>query len=276
MVHLSGFVRILQDCVVFHLDMESLELLVPGEAAPRRLECRMLQPGEHDSNRPMNPEQLEDLFRNGAQQEGNDAEDDQEEDEENQEEHDEAAMEAANVVPDHPVHQHDGGDLEDEMEVDGGELGDSCDFPKFELGTGVPCLPQGIAVGNDGEAPFLEDPDVYSDGEMLIYQAPIPRNARGLVEAEDVGVSSLTASSSEGKQRTYGLHITPSEARSQLPPGAGVKLQHHRSKQEGRCSGWQAWPGELFPSKFFSYGTGGKFADSNAAMQAAVDFCWDI
>eukprot|EP00438_Fugacium_kawagutii_P023059 Skav217735 [mRNA] locus=scaffold906:27648:28421:+ [translate_table: standard] len=254
--------------------MEDLKLHLPEEELPRQLQCKLLQPEESDENLPMTSDQIAELFtiQPGKDKAAEDLND--EVDGASDIEADGAEQEAENLLPDHLVHPGDGGDCDEDGDLFGDVgMGETLDLEvtAAEEIPGVPALPPQVQLGDDPVLAMLGE--TYSDGEVMEYE-------KGMFEGTPLdgdmgGQVSSTASSSKGNDGTYGLNVTPADVRSRLPMVPGVKIQHHRAVSGTRSSGWQAWPGELLPSRFFSYGPNGSYSDSAAAMEAALCFCWD-
>ena len=127
----------------------------------------------------------------------------------------------------------------------------------------------------DGEDPSGLADDMFSDGEILEYEA---ESRYALPPREDAVYSSSAASSSKPAAHgagasTLGLNVTPCDARSKVPPGA--KIQHRRAVSSDLASGWQAWPSKGAPSRYFSYGTSAaRYSTFEEALGAAIEYCW--
>ena len=265
---------ILQDCAVLHVDMENFKLIVPGESCPRTLQCRILEPDQADESNPMTHQQLMDIFYNGEQNSAVDEElEDQAQiaDADCEGVEDDGMMEAENLLHDLPMHQGDGGlvdndefaaeDKMEDYEANDTLVADTLpdDVPM------IPMIPLGVAVGED---PTLHGD--FSDGELMEFQAE-PKSHLQALPDDDIVQPSASASSSSGL--TNGLNITPWQARARLPIGA--RIQHRRAKDVSRASGWQGWPSNGLPSRFFSYGgMNGRFKDSPAAFEDAISWLW--
>eukprot|EP00438_Fugacium_kawagutii_P001056 Skav220103 [mRNA] locus=scaffold5950:9114:9893:+ [translate_table: standard] len=253
--------------------MDELKLKVPEEPDWRSLECRLLQPEEDHECQPLSEEELANLFDVSSQQPaaGDDAEAEVESEEETEPNND-MAMEAVNMAPDMPADQGDGAEIPEAGEDDMAQ--GMSDFMVSEMMINHPGhIPEGLQPGEDPVFLVAED---YSDDEELSFSPGFAKNPRAEVHIpNEETVVSPTACSSSGKGGTHGLNVTPADARSRLPPRTGAKLQHRRAKLETQSSGWQAWGSTLSPSRFFSYGTFGRFVDSAAAMEAAITFIWD-
>ena len=200
---------------------------------------------------------MHEIFGQQCQQDQNagEAEDvDMEAGDDQQEEEDDAAMEALNLVPELPAHPGDG--------MDGVEDGAVPEIAVEQTG-----VPQAQVLEEQ-----INDPDAFSDSEMLV-QAPVTKPME--LPGEAPMVSATSSSSTKPPEPTFGLNITPQQVREMIP--FGCKIQHRRSKVDHHASGWQAWPPveSGLPSRFFSYGGGGRFNDSNEAMNAAVQYCYD-
>ena len=237
----------------------------------------MLEPDEEGDNLPMTQDDLRKLFSSGPRPDGQEPPDAEEQDDgEAEVDINDAAQEAENLLHEHPGMQGDGADYVEDLEQEGNDEADDADNlnamdgPNFIVDG--PQLPDGI-----GEDPalILDDADAFSDGEILVHEAPFKNAISHQPPNDGPPIISSSASSSKNQLRTYGLNVTPDEARARLPPRDGCKIQHRRAKKEDRCSGWQAWPGANMPSKFFSYGITGRYSDSSAAMEAALGYCWD-
>lgn len=255
---------------MLHLDMENFKLIVPGESCPRTLQCRVLEPDQPDEYNAMTHQQLIDIFYVGEPEE-NDAAgeelDDQNQFDEGVE--DDAMVEAENMLHDLPMDQGDGAVLDDNEFAAEDQMED-CEaegaLVDIVVADDVPMIPIGVAVGED---PTLHGD--FSDDEVMEFQAEPKSHLQAL--PDDVSVyPSASASSSSGP--TNGLNITPWQARAQLPPGA--KIQHRRTKDISRASGWQGWPANGLPSRFFSYGgVNGRYKHSTSAFQAAIAWLWE-
>lgn len=265
----------LQDFAILHFDMDELKLKVPEELAWRTLECRLLQPEEGHNCHSLSVEELKNLFDVSSEQPGagGDEEAMAESEEENGEmEPNDVAMEAENMAPDMPADQGDGVEIAEAGQDDMAQGIEEFMVSEMMM-ENHPQIPEGLQPGED---PAFLIADDFSDDEELNFSPGFAKNHRAEVHLpdEEVEVSS-TACSSSGKGGAHGLNVTPADARSRLPPRTGAKLQHRRAKLETQSSGWQAWGSTFSPSRFFSYGTFGRFVDSAAAMEAAITFIWD-
>ena len=268
-----------QDMAMFDFNMEEMTLRPHCEDTPRKLECRLLEPNQESEEGPLSPAEIKDLLRPG-QGLNADAEDEEEEPDHQAEEDDPAIVEAENIVPERPQDADDGQIREDddaEELLNGGfDLLDKSDLidksamdPPADLGP--PCVPEGLALGED---PTLFEDGWFSDDEVLVCD-PAIRSHR---PPDPDAVFSKTASGSRSgpaaaeEDKTHGMNITPAEIRQSIPLGA--KIQHRRSKNPDRASGWQSWPAGM-PSRFFSYGgIAGRYMTCDEAMRAAVEYCW--
>ena len=246
--------------------MEKLLITIPGEDAPRVLEVRLLEPDEEEVGRGMNAEEIASIFREEEVGDAEQGEDDA--DQESCGEEDAALLEGQNILHDLPREQGDGEDGNEEVVAFG--------FPDEEdalvqHGAEIPEIPEDAVVGED---PTLLDPDLFDDDVPLMYEAPFPSNPKYVPVVDDDAPLNPHACSSKGTGGTHGLYVTPSEVRARLPAGKGAKVQHRRAKVWNQSSGWQAWGSSYTGSRFFSYGPGGRFPDSQSAMEAALNFCW--
>lgn len=214
-------------------------MTVPEEDGPRILQCKLLEPGEGQDDRPMTLEEIKQIFgtelpkaagQNPEPEES--AESDLSDcfDEENP-----VLVEAENMIPEIPFNLGEG---------------DWDDLP-HQLGD-VPEVPHDL-VNEDEE---------YVVEEEIVYEPP----SKNSVPEEEPEFSSAASSSK-------GLNCTPSQARHSIPPTS--KIQRKKAAIEGRCNGFQAWPYPGAVSRWFSYGIGGQFETDLAAFQAANIWLWE-
>lgn len=239
----ASFSLLGQDISLIDFDMEALVLHVYGEQHARTLHCKLLEPEEGDTDRPMNTAEVQDLFSsafdtgNGELAEEENEEnggDDEEEDLDN-----DAMIEAANLIPEQPVDMGDGGLPEDIVDI--------------------PEIPKDIQLGVDE---IIED-DGYVMEEEVTYEAP----SKNHIPNEGPQMVSSSATSSKG------LCGTPADLKHCIPVGA--KLQRKMATTAGRCSGWQAWRNLASPSRWFSFGVNGRYANDQDALKAASAWLWD-
>eukprot|EP00435_Cladocopium_sp_Y103_P068264 s810_g31.t1 len=234
-------------------DRENLTLSFPEEEQPRALQCYLLEPGEGQNADAMTPQELKDIFGDWKQAKP-EADESGEEQEPDCDEENPALMEAQNLIP--PVANDAGDGL---VDVSGGEV--------VVEQNDLPC--HLIREGKLGE--FIEhsppDEEGFTVDEELV---PTPKIAQ---PADDEGPFLSSAPSSSSK----GLNVTPDSARCMLPVRTGVKIQHRTCKNGSSSCGWQAWIEPTMPSRWFSYGPpAGRYTDRNAALNAAVQWLWEM
>ena len=255
--------------------MEELTLRPHSEDQPRTLECTLLEPGEN-AERPLTPDELQELFNmEGVEEEEDLFADVMDFEDHQQEEDDPALIEAQNLVP---VRAQDADDGRDEVAMAGdGCCGDESLFDdKAAMDKHIellqPVVPPEMM---DGEDPSEFADGMFSDGEILEYEA---QSIYALPPRDDAVYSSSAASSStpaaaDAGVSKVGLNVTPLDVRSKVPPGS--KIQHKRAMSSELASGWQAWPFGGAPSRYFSYGTStARYSTFDEALSAAIEYCW--
>ena len=256
---------LLQDLCLIQFDMENLTLTFPTETEPRRLTCKLLSAGEVDDSPSLSPDDIGKLLAPGHVPQPNGVDDDEEsdhqEEEAEQNEGDAVQMEAENMIP--PIANDPGDGVLGELEIAVQKGEDFC-MPEIEEAVEQP------GVHDVHVTPPDPDDEMFINEEEMCYE---PTSSAHHPIPEEDPVYSKTAASSSGSS-TAGLNMTPWAVRAMLPPSPGVKIQHRKSKSETASSGYQAWTAPSLPSRWFSYGPNGQYADEIHAMQAAMDWVW--
>lgn len=239
------------------LDMKRLTLEVPGEAGPRLLQCKLLEPGQDEENQSLSMSELYSVFCTDKEEDKNCAENGESDEEASGPEEDDtaAAIEGVNVLPPDPKQMGDGNLV----------LSDKQDVFQEEGTVVVPVL-------HVGEDPPWAPHDQYSDEEVVEHKES---SKDPWAAFSGLGLPGSGSSSSKGlpEENPAGLNVTDPSVRESVPPGA--KIQHRRGKDEFHASGFQVWPSNHASSRFFSYGGGGKYPSREAAMHAAIHHCWE-
>lgn len=253
---------LLQDLCLIQFDMENLTLTFPTETEPRRLTCKSLAAGEADDHASLSPDDIAKLLSSGHIPHRNQVDDDEEsnkpEEEAEQNEGDAAFMEAENIIP--PIANDPGDGVLGELEI-AVQKGQDLHMPEIEEAVEQPIV-------HVTPPPDLDD-EMFINEEEMCYE---PTSSAHHPLPEENPVYSSTAASSSGS--AVGLNMTDWSVRAMLPPSPGVKIQHRKSKSLTASSGYQAWTSPSLPSRWFSYGLKGQYADQNQALQAAVDWVW--